>query len=79
MEERFVSSQETFTIVRASLLTDGESNKEIRVGIENPKTGRESSAIGYTISREDTGRWIAENLVLNRDARYVNKIATVTY
>ena len=79
MEERFVSSQETFTIVRASLLTNGESNKEIRVGIEDPKTGRESNAIGYTISREDTGRWIAENLVLKRDAGYLNKIATVTY
>lgn len=79
MDDRLIASQEAYTIVRASLLTDGESTKEIRVGIEDPKTGRESKAIGYTISREDTGKWIAENLVLKRDAKYSNKIAMVTY
>ena len=79
MEDRLVASQEAYTIVRASLLTNGESTKEIRVGIEDPKTGQESKAIGYTISREDTGKWIAENLVLERNAKYANKIVTVTY
>ena len=79
MEDRIVASQEAYTIVRASLLTNGESSKEIRVGIEDPKKGVESKAIGYTISREDTGKWIAENLVLKKDARYVNRNATVTY
>jgi hypothetical protein len=79
MEDRLVASQEAYTIVRASLLTDGESTKETRVGIEDPKTGRDSKAIGYSISREDTGEWIAENLVLMRDAKYSNKIATITY
>jgi hypothetical protein len=53
--------------------------KEIRVGIEDPKTGRESNAIGYTISREDAGKWIAESLILKRDAKYSNKIAMITY
>lgn len=79
MEDRFAQSGEAFTIIRASHLVDGESNKTIRVGIEDPKTGPESRAIGYTISREDAGRWLAENLVLKRDAMYLNKNVTVTY
>jgi len=79
MEERFVDSKETFTIVRPSLLTDGESTKEIRVGVEDPTTGPESKAIGYTISREDAGRWVAENLVLKADAKYTNKFVVITY
>lgn len=79
MEDSVMESDESFTIVRSSLLTNGESIREIHVGIEDPKTGPESAAIGYTISREDTGRWIAENLVLKRDAKYINKIASVTY
>ena len=79
MEDRLIESGESFTIVRASLLVNGESNKKIRVGIEDPKAGRESNAIGYTISREDTGKWIADNLVLQLNDQYVNKIAMVTY
>ncbi|KAJ6149498.1 hypothetical protein N7471_000697 [Penicillium samsonianum] len=79
MEDRFAQSGEAFTIIRASHLVDGESNKTIRVGIEDPKTGPESRAIGYTISREDAGRWLAENLVLKTDAMYLNKNVTVTY
>ena len=74
-----MESGEAFTIIRASLLVDGETKKEIRVGIEDPKTGRESEAIGYTISREDTGRWIADHLVLQSGGNYVNKIVMVTY
>lgn len=79
MEDRLVESGEAYTIIHASLLVDGETSKEIRVGIEDPKTGRESSAIGYTISREDTGKWVADNLVLKLDGKYVNKIVMVTY
>lgn len=79
MEDSLVESGYGFTIIRASLLTTGASEKAIRVGIEDPKTGVDSKAIGYTISREDTGRWIAENLVLRRDAKYDNKNVSVTY
>ncbi|KAI9740885.1 MAG: hypothetical protein M1818_004490 [Claussenomyces sp. TS43310] len=79
LEESLVTSDEDYTIVRASLLTDGETTTDIRVGIEDPKTGTESKAIGYTISREDAGRWIAENLLLKRDTKYLKKIATITY
>ncbi|KAH8887940.1 NAD(P)-binding protein [Thozetella sp. PMI_491] len=79
MEQTLIDSGETYTIVRASRLVDGETDKNIRVGVEDAKTGRESSAIGYSISREDTGKWIAKNLVLDGGARFANKIATVTY
>ena len=79
MEDRLVESGEDYTIIHASLLVDGETSNEIRVGIEDPKTGRESTAIGYTISREDTGKWVADNLVLRLEQRYVNKIVMVTY
>ena len=79
MEDRLVESGEDYTIIRPSLLVNGETSNKIRVGIEDPKTGRESTAIGYTISREDTGKWAADNLVLRLDQRYVNKIVMVTY
>lgn len=81
MEDRLVSSGEDFTIVHCSLLTDGgDTATKIRVGVEDPKTGLESRAIGYTISREDAGKWFAENLVLVRkDPNYLNKIAAITY
>ena len=79
MEDHLVKSGEAYTILHPSLLVNGETSNEIRVGIEDPKTGRESEAIGYTISREDTGKWIANNLVLQLDRRYINKVAMVTY
>lgn len=78
MEDRFIASGETFTILRGSLLTDGETKKTVRVGIEDPKTGRESTAIGYFISREDSGRWIADHLILNKTQAYENKILMLT-
>ncbi|KAJ5972311.1 uncharacterized protein N7479_002229 [Penicillium vulpinum] len=79
MEDRFAQSGESFTIIRPTHLVDGESKTAIRVGIEDPKTGPESKVIGYTISREDAGKWLAENLVLKIDAKYVNKNVTITY
>ena len=79
MEDLLVESGEAYTIVHASWLVDGETSREIRVGVEDPKTGRESKAIGYTISREDAGKWFADNLVLQLDEKYVNKIVMVTY
>lgn len=56
--------------------------KNIRVGIEDPiENTRISSAIGYTITRADAGRWLAENLVLPAElpATYARRIATITY
>ncbi|KAI1810355.1 hypothetical protein GGS20DRAFT_567850 [Poronia punctata] len=79
MEDELVKSGEEFTIVRASLLTgDEETDKVIRVGVEDPVKGRESAAIGYTITRGDAGRWVAQNLVLEEKKEYRNKIAMIT-
>jgi NAD(P)-dependent dehydrogenase (short-subunit alcohol dehydrogenase family) len=79
MEDLLTASGEDFTIVRASLLMDGDSTKKIRVGFEDPKSGLESRVIGYTISREDAGRWIAKNVVFWEDIKYLNKVVTITY
>ncbi|KAL1858126.1 hypothetical protein VTK73DRAFT_7930 [Phialemonium thermophilum] len=81
MERRLVASAEDWTFIRPSLLTDGPStDKDIRVGIEDPVAGKvESKALGYTISREDVGRWIFENLIQEKDDKYVRKAATITY
>ena len=70
----------TYTMVRPSLLVDGETERAVRVGVEDPAAGtRESRAIGYTISREDTGKWVAQNLVLNTNPAYLGKAVTITY
>ncbi|KAI1467935.1 NAD(P)-binding protein [Daldinia caldariorum] len=80
MENKLVASGEDFTIVRAAMfLNDGETNKQVRAGVEDPQTGIESKAIGYSISREDAGKWIARNLVVERNPKYLNKTATIVY
>ncbi|KAF9777776.1 hypothetical protein IL306_004321 [Fusarium sp. DS 682] len=79
METKLADSAEKFTIVRGSLLVDGESETPVRVGIEDPKAGLESLEIGYTISREDAGKWLAENLLITRKTEYMNKIVSITW
>lgn len=79
MEDQIAKSGEDFTIIRPSHLSDGESSKPIRVGIEDPTNGPVSEVVGYSISREDAGRWLANNLVLQMDAKYLNKNVLITY
>ncbi|KAI8957853.1 NAD(P)-binding protein [Daldinia sp. FL1419] len=80
MENKLTASGEDYTVVRAAmLLTDGETTKPIRVGIEDAETGIKSKAIGYNISREDAGKWIAQNLIIEKNPTYINKIATIVY
>lgn len=78
MENKFIESGIPFTIVRASLLKDGATDKAVRVGVEDPKTGRESLNIGYFIARDDAGKWVAENFVFREEKKYLNKIAMIT-
>lgn len=78
MEDSFIESGGPFTIIRASLLTNGETNKPVRVGIEDAKAGIESKAIGYSISREDCGKWLAEALVFKENPQYTDKILSIT-
>lgn len=79
MEDLLTASGEQYTILHPSHLSNGESTKRIRVGIEDPRTGREVEVIGYSISREDAGKWTAENVVLKLDQRYQKKIVVITY
>jgi len=78
-EDLLVEGGESFTIVRPSLLTDGETDTAIRTGIEDPAKGVEVLTMGYTISREDAGRWLAENLVHSIDPKHLNKTISITY
>ncbi|KAK3681123.1 hypothetical protein B0T22DRAFT_474036 [Podospora appendiculata] len=82
LEKAVMGSAEEWTIVRPSFFTDGpESPKGVRVGVEDPVAGTvESKAVGYTISREDVGKWIFENVVEERpgDARWVKRAVSIT-
>ncbi|KAK2055312.1 hypothetical protein LY76DRAFT_578396 [Colletotrichum caudatum] len=82
MEQLLFASNESWTVVRPSFLTNGKEQPSgaVHVGVEDPVKGVEQLAIGYTISREDVGRWIFENL-LQKDGsdEFVRKVATVTY
>lgn len=82
MEDALIHSGEEWTIVRPSLLTDGPEATEtaIRAGVVDIVAHKvESKAVGYTISREDVGKWVFENLVQERDATWVGKAAAITY
>ncbi|KAK3334107.1 hypothetical protein B0T19DRAFT_420062 [Cercophora scortea] len=82
LEKAVMASGEEWTIVRPSFFTDGPENpKGLRVGVEDPVAGTvESKAVGYTISREDVGKWIFENVVEERpgDARFVKRAVSLT-
>ncbi|KAI1378467.1 NAD(P)-binding protein [Hypoxylon crocopeplum] len=66
----------TYTIVRPSLLSDDAApQKEIRVGVDD------DFVVGYAISRDDTGRWIYENLLDQKVemGKYENRVVTLTW
>lgn len=73
LEDETIHSGLKFTIVRPSLLTDGEEPNPIRIGIEDPVKGVEKKEIGYTISRKDVGHFIYDNLT-----NYDSKIVSIT-
>ncbi|KAH8653719.1 hypothetical protein BX600DRAFT_440776 [Xylariales sp. PMI_506] len=87
MEEKLAASSERFVLVRPSLLTDGAvPARKIRVGIE--RVGLESQGlpavverkeVGYGISREDTGRWIYQNLLAAAHPEFVGKAVSITW
>ncbi|KAK1993035.1 NAD(P)-binding protein [Colletotrichum falcatum] len=82
MEELLFDSNEAWTVVRASFLINGNEKPSgsVRVGVEDPVKGVEQLAIGYTISREDVGRWIFENILQkNGNDDFIRKVATITY
>jgi nucleoside-diphosphate-sugar epimerase len=70
-----------WTLIRGSFYTSGPATEGlVREGMEDPVTGVvESTAIGYTISREDVGKWIFENCIQGDDGKWVGKAAVITY
>lgn len=80
-EERVIGD---FVLVRPSLLTDGA-----RLGVAKVRVGEESGAggagagkpaVGYTISREDVGGWVFDEIVSGDGAdRFAGKMVSITY
>jgi len=83
MEERLAASGEAYTLVRPSLLTDGaHPDRKVRIGVADAISGEGPTmkeGVGYAISREDTGRWMAENLILKPADEYVGKAVLITW
>lgn len=84
MEDVVVASGRKFVLVRPSLLFDGEAKglDRVRTGIENPGNREEGShAVGYTIRREDLGRWIFEECVESEGSwdTWEGKAVSLTY
>ncbi|KAK7733000.1 hypothetical protein SLS53_008329 [Cytospora paraplurivora] len=86
METLLVESGEAFVIVRPSLLKDAPDSENaadkspIRVGVEDPRVGRlESKEVGYTITRDDVGRWIFEETLSDCGEKWTGKIVSVTH
>ncbi|KAI4282772.1 MAG: hypothetical protein L6R38_002694 [Xanthoria sp. 2 TBL-2021] len=73
---------ENFVILRPSLLTNGArlGSGQIRVGEEDEIRGTASPAVGYTISREDVGGWLFDELVDGKGKeKYAGKMVSITY
>lgn len=65
-----------FVIVRASLLTNGPAlgKSKLRVGSEK------KPAVGYTVSREDVGQWVFENIIQDESRdRWAGEKVSLTY
>ena len=65
-----------FVIVRASLLTNGPAlgKAKVRVGSEA------KPAVGYTISREDVGQWVFENVIWDESRdQWAGEKVSLTY
>ncbi|MCJ1316848.1 hypothetical protein MMC15_002169 [Xylographa vitiligo] len=62
-----------YTIVRPSLLIDWKENTKLRVGTEEKPT------LGYTISRQNVGRWIYEDVIAEGGSKWSGKAVTLTY
>jgi nucleoside-diphosphate-sugar epimerase len=82
MEKLLVASGERCVVVRPSLLTSGdETAHKLRVALEDLAKGtlQGKKEIGYTISREDVGRWIFTELIQGvAGGQYEGKAVSVT-
>lgn len=63
-----------YVMPRPSLLTDGPATEGlVRAGVET------KPAVGYTISRQDVGRWLFENCVAREGDGWVGRKVSLTY
>ena len=62
-----------YCLVRPSLLIDWENSGVLRVGSEA------EPAVGYTIKRDDVGKWIFEECIKGDPQCWKNKKPTLTY
>ncbi|KPM36383.1 hypothetical protein AK830_g10186 [Neonectria ditissima] len=80
LEQRLIESSERWVVVRPSFMVDGgKPDRKIRVGVEDPSKGVEKKEVGYTISREDVGRWMYENLFAVDSTQYNGKAVSITW
>ena len=71
---------EDFVVIRPSLLTDGKrlGTQKVKVGEEGKETAK--PAVGYTISRDDVGGWIFDEIVKGIGGkRFGGKMVSITY
>ena len=70
-DERLLNGR--WTVIRPSMLTDGPEVglEKVRVSTEDLRSNKleegekgEKVVVGYTVSREDVGKWIFERLVV---------------
>ncbi|KAL9582336.1 MAG: hypothetical protein Q9212_003355 [Teloschistes hypoglaucus] len=85
MEDRILEAKKAgwirdFVIIRASLLL-GEARKEVRVGWEGKAPGQlgDGAAVGYTISREDVGLFVYQNVIAQSGGDLVGKKVSITH
>jgi hypothetical protein len=63
-----------FVNIRPSMLVDGKGS-----GVESVREGSDQSpAVGYTISRQDVGKWMFERLVKGNAAKWTNGGVSIT-
>lgn len=85
MENLLIGGGEAdWTIVRGSLYVDHKledgKKKVIRAGKEDPVAKVvERKELGYTISREDVGRWVFEELLDHDGEKWKRRVASITY
>jgi hypothetical protein len=64
-----------FVIVRPTLLMNGkaEGGSKLRVGTDK------KPAVGYTVSRDDVGLWMFENLVQGDNSEFLGEAPSITH
>ncbi|KAI4125266.1 MAG: hypothetical protein LQ338_004357 [Usnochroma carphineum] len=88
LEERIIEAKREnlirdFVIIRPSFLLNGQTNgkTDIKVGWEGKAPGElgEGAAIGYTITRDDVGFFVFENVIANDGGDFLGRKVSITH